>query len=112
MHRIWYHASVFLIRPTPTHDSTLQVILKVSIYWFADPIHGSDLQTTYKLAVLKKRLRELIKLTVFILLLGGMDELFNIVTVLMYPFILWNSLMVRPYVLEFLVNGHSRFVIR
>ena len=40
MHRIWYHANVFLIRRTPTHDSILQVILKippVSIFRFADP---------------------------------------------------------------------------
>jgi len=26
------HASVFLIRPTPTHNNTLQVILKISIF--------------------------------------------------------------------------------
>jgi len=37
MHRIWFHARVFLIRSTPTHDNTLQVILKISIFWFADP---------------------------------------------------------------------------
>ena len=37
MHRIWSHASVFLIRPTPAHDNTLQVILKISIFQFADP---------------------------------------------------------------------------
>ena len=37
MHRIWFHASVFLIRLTPTHDNTLQVILKILIFRFADP---------------------------------------------------------------------------
>ena len=37
MHRIWFHNSVFLIRPTSTHDNTLQVILKISIFRFADP---------------------------------------------------------------------------
>ena len=42
MHRIWYHAIVFLIRPTPTHDNTLQVILKTSIFRFADPNNGSE----------------------------------------------------------------------
>ena len=37
MHGICCHASVFLIRPTPTHNNTLQVILKISIFRFADP---------------------------------------------------------------------------
>ena len=37
MHRIWFHDSVFLIRPTSTHNNTLQVILKISIFRFADP---------------------------------------------------------------------------
>jgi len=36
MHRIWFHDSVFLIRPTSTHNNTLQVILKISIFRFAD----------------------------------------------------------------------------
>ena len=37
MHRICCHVSVFLIRPYPTHNNTLQVILKTSIFQFADP---------------------------------------------------------------------------
>ena len=32
MHGIFCHASVFLIRPTPTHNNILQVILKISIF--------------------------------------------------------------------------------
>ena len=40
MNEIYCHASVFLIRPTPTHNNTLQVILKISIFWFADPSLG------------------------------------------------------------------------
>ena len=31
------HTSVFLIRPTPTHDYSLQVNLKILIFQFADP---------------------------------------------------------------------------
>ena len=30
-------AATILIRPTPTHNNTLQVILKISIFWFANP---------------------------------------------------------------------------
>ena len=37
MHGICCHTSVFLIRPTPTHNNTLQVILKISIFQFANP---------------------------------------------------------------------------
>ena len=40
MHRIWFHDSVFLIRPASTHNNTLQVILKISIFRFADPSMG------------------------------------------------------------------------
>ena len=42
MHGICCHASVFLIRPTPTHSNTLQVILKISIFWFVDPMTGNN----------------------------------------------------------------------
>ena len=38
MHGICYHDSIFLIRPTPTHNNNLQVILKISIFRFANPI--------------------------------------------------------------------------
>ena len=45
MHGICCHDRVFLIRPTPTHDNTLLIILRISIFWFADPtvlyIHDS-----------------------------------------------------------------------
>ena len=40
MDEICCHYSVFLIRPTPTHDSSLQVNLKISISEFADPTLG------------------------------------------------------------------------
>ena len=40
MHRIWFHDIVFLIRPTSTHNNNLQVILKISIFRFADPSWG------------------------------------------------------------------------
>ena len=39
MHVICCHASVFLIRPTPTQNNTLQIILKISIFRFGDPIN-------------------------------------------------------------------------
>jgi len=38
MGKICCHSSVFLIRPTPTHNNSLRVNLKISIFWFADPI--------------------------------------------------------------------------
>ena len=38
MHRIWFHTSVFLIRPIPQHMTI--VILKISIFQFADPNLG------------------------------------------------------------------------
>ena len=38
MEEICYHSSVFLITPTPIHDNSLQVNLKISIFKFADPI--------------------------------------------------------------------------
>ena len=38
MYEFCYHSSVFLIRPTPTHDNSLQVNLKIFIFEFADPI--------------------------------------------------------------------------
>ena len=41
MRGICCHVSVFLIRPTPTHNSTLQVILIISIFRFADPTYAS-----------------------------------------------------------------------
>ena len=37
MHGNCCHNIVFLIRPTPTHNNTLQAILKISIFWFVDP---------------------------------------------------------------------------
>ena len=36
MHKIHCHFGVFLIRPTPTQNNTLQVILKIAIFRFAD----------------------------------------------------------------------------
>ena len=48
MNRIYCYASVFLIRPTPTHNNTLQVILKISIFRFADPNHGIIIQNCHK----------------------------------------------------------------
>jgi len=35
--KICCHCSVFLIRHTPTHDNSLGVDLKISIFWFACP---------------------------------------------------------------------------
>jgi len=35
--KICCHFSVFLIIPTPTHDNSLGVDLKISIFWFAYP---------------------------------------------------------------------------
>ena len=43
MHRSCCYDSVFLIRPTPTHSNALQVILKIPIFWFADPFVGTDI---------------------------------------------------------------------
>jgi len=42
MDEIYCHSSVFLIRPTPTHNNSLGVDLKISIFWFAHPIIGAD----------------------------------------------------------------------
>jgi len=69
-------------------------------------VHGCESQTTSKLDALRKRLREHVKPTVSILLLGGIDGLFNIVIVLMYPLarvIFGNNSMTRLYLLQFLV---------
>ena len=40
MHGICCHVSVFLIKPTPTLNNTLQFILKISIFQFADPTYS------------------------------------------------------------------------
>jgi len=37
VHGICCHASVFLIRPTPTYNNTLYVILKISSFRLAEP---------------------------------------------------------------------------
>jgi len=40
MEEICCHSSVFLIRLTPTHDNSLGVEFKISMFWFAHPITG------------------------------------------------------------------------
>ena len=52
MHRICCHASVFLIRPTPTHNNTLQIIVKISIFRFADPTYGKK---SFKITCKKRK---------------------------------------------------------
>jgi len=37
--KICCHSSVFLITPTPIHDNSLGVDLKILIFWFAHPIN-------------------------------------------------------------------------
>ena len=37
MHDIRYHDSILTIRPTPTQENTLQVILKISIFRLVNP---------------------------------------------------------------------------
>jgi len=44
MDEICYHSSVFLIRPIPTHENSLGVDLKISIFWFAHPNRRHELQ--------------------------------------------------------------------
>jgi len=40
MDEICCHSSVFLIRPTPTHNNSLKVDLKILIFWFMHPKCG------------------------------------------------------------------------
>jgi len=42
MAKICCHSSVFLISPTPTHDNSFGVDLKISIFWFAHPTDGTE----------------------------------------------------------------------
>jgi len=51
-HKICFHVSVFLIRPTPTHNNILQIILKISIFWFADPTIYSPVTNLYQICIL------------------------------------------------------------
>jgi len=44
---IYCHSSVFLIRPTPTHNSSLPVNLKISIFWFAHPYHRRRIKSEW-----------------------------------------------------------------
>ena len=55
MHGICYHASGFLIRPTPTHNNALQVILKISIFRFADPtiLQGDFCSSRYRSSLIR-----------------------------------------------------------
>ena len=68
-------------------------------------LHGNT-RTTSKLTELRKRLREQIKRTVSVLLLGGLDGAFNLLFPLMYVLsriILGNDSIARMYLVEFVI---------
>jgi len=69
-------------------------------------LHGNT-RTTSKLAVLKNRLKEQIKPTVSVLLLGGLDGAFNLLFPLMYVLsriILGSDSITRVYLVEFVIT--------